>query len=286
MHAALKSESHRSRWPEQRHTVQVSGETEIVVYSQGIGDIIVLLPSLGRGASDMLELAEPLCDAGFRVLRPEPRGHGGSTGPLEGKTLHDWAGDIAAVIRHETAEPVWVVGHAHGNWIARTLASDHPPRVRGLILLAGSAGKVPQGMKALPIPPEVRTLIERCAESGLPAAERLHALQQVFFAPGNDARPWLTGWDRHLMTMQTLAQKRTPVDDFFAGGTAPILNVQAAHDVVAPPAYANVLREYLGERVTNATIANAGHALLPEQLDAVVETTLNYIRQYRPASLL
>jgi pimeloyl-ACP methyl ester carboxylesterase len=87
------------------------------------------------------------------------------------------------------------------------------------------------------------------------------------------------------MAMQTLAQKRTPVDDFFAGGTAPILNVQAAHDAVAPPAYANVLREYLGERVTNATIANAGHALLPEQLQAVVETVLNYIRQHWPAGL-
>ena len=281
MQAALRTDPQFARWPEQRHTVRVSDDTEIVVYSQGHGDVIVLLPSLGRGAADMLELALPLCDAGYRVLRPEPRGHGGSRGPLEGKTLHDWAGDIAAVICQETLAPVWVVGHAHGNWIARTLASDHPQRVRGLILLAGSAGKVPKGMQAQPIPPEVRTLIERCAEPGLSDAERLYALQQVFFAPGNDARPWLSGWDRHLMAMQTLAQKRTPVDDFFAGGSVPILNVQAAHDVVAPPAYANVLREYLGDRVTNATIANAGHALLPEQLEAVVGTTLSFIRLHR-----
>ena len=282
MHAALNIDASRTRWPEERHVVRVSEEVAIVVYSQGAGDLIVLLPSLGRGATDMLELALPLCDAGYRVLRPEPRGHGGSQGPLEGKTLHDWAGDIAAVIRHETARPVWVVGHAHGNWIARTLASDHPSLVRGLVLLAGSAGKVPKGTQALPIPPQVRTLIERCAEPGLPDAERLAALQQVFFAPGNDARPWLEGWDRHLMAMQTLAQKRTPVDDFFAGGSAPILNVQAAHDVVAPPSYANVLREYLGERVTNATIDNAGHALLPEQLDAVVLAILSYIRPQLP----
>jgi len=120
-------------------------------------------------------------------------------------------------------------------------------------------------------------MIERCAEPGIPDAERLEALQCVFFAPGNDASAWLTGWDRHLMAMQTLAQKRTPVDEFFAGGEAPILNVQAAHDAVAPPAYANVLREYLGERVTNVTIANAGHALLPEQLDAVVQAILDYM---------
>ena len=276
--AALSLVANPRHWPETRHTVQVSDETEIVVYSQGSGEVIVLLPSLGRGATDLLELALPLCDAGYRVLRPEPRGHGGSKGPLEDKTLHDWAGDIAAVIRHETAAPVWVVGHAHGNWIARTLATDFPALVRGLVLLAGSAGKVPKGTQALPIPPEVRTLIERCAEPGLPDAERLDALEKVFFAPGNDASHWLTGWDRRLMDMQTLAQKRTPVDDFFAGGSAPILNVQAAHDAVAPPAYANVLREYLGERVTNATIANAGHALLPEQPDAVVQTILRYLR--------
>jgi pimeloyl-ACP methyl ester carboxylesterase len=162
MQPALSTEAHSARWPEERHVVRVSPDIDIVVYSQGAGDVIVLLPSLGRGATDMLELALPLCDAGYRVLRPEPRGHGGSSGPLEGKTLHDWAGDIAAVIRHETAVPVWVVGHAHGNWIARTLASDNPQLVRGLILLAGSAGKVPKATQALPIPPQVRSLIERC----------------------------------------------------------------------------------------------------------------------------
>ena len=120
-------------------------------------------------------------------------------------------------------------------------------------------------------------MIERCAEPGLPDEERLAALQQAFFAPGNDASVWLTGWNRHLMAMQTAAQKRTPVDDFFAGGRAPILNVQAQYDAVAPQAYARVLSEYLGDRVTNRTIPNAGHALLPEQPKAVVAAILDYI---------
>lgn len=271
-------ESSHLRWPSELRTVRPSDDVKVVVYRQGQGPAMVLLPSLGRGAADMLELALPLCDAGFRVLRPEPRGNGGSEGPLEGKTLHDWAKDIAAVIRDEGESPVWVVGHAHGNWIARTLASDYPHLVRGLILLAGSAGKVPRGMAALPIPPEVRAMIEKCAEPGLPDEERLACLQHTFFAPGNDASVWLTGWNRHLMAMQTAAQRRTPVDDFFAGGRAPILNVQAACDVVAPPRYAGVLREYLGERVTDVMIPNAGHALVPEQPEAVVRAILGYIR--------
>lgn len=226
----------------------------------------------------MAELAEPLSERGLRTLCPEPRGNGGSSGPLEGKTLHDWAGDIAAVIEHEYAGPAILIGHAHGNWIARTVASDFPHLVKGLVLLAGSAGKVPRGVDAAPIPADVRASIEGSADPELSDAQRLEHLRKVFFAPGNDATPWLAGFNRHLMAMQTLAQRRTPVDEFFAGGNAPILNVQAEFDVVAPPVYANVLRDELGERVTNFTIRGAGHALLPEQPQAVLQAILGYLQ--------
>ena len=117
-----------------RYVVPRSAAISIEVYDLGAGPAIVLLPSLGRGATDMLELAEPLAAAGYRVLCPEPRGNGRSFGPLADKTLHDWAGDIAAVIEHAGKAPVVIVGHAHGNWIARTVASDRPDLVRALVL--------------------------------------------------------------------------------------------------------------------------------------------------------
>jgi len=262
-----------------RHVVARDEDIAIEVFARGQGPLVVLLPSLGRGAEDMAELAEPLAERGLRTLCPEPRGNGGSTGPLEGKTLHDWAGDIAAVIEHESAGQAILIGHAHGNWIARTVASDFPHLARGLILLAGSAGKVPRGIDAVPIPPDVRASIEGSADPDLPDAQRLEHLRRVFFAPGNDPAPWLTGFNRQLMAMQTLAQRRTPVEEFFAGGNAPILNVQAEFDVVAPPRYANVLRDELGERVTNCTIRDAGHALLPEQPRAVLQAILGYLEE-------
>ncbi|WP_354674751.1 alpha/beta fold hydrolase [Cupriavidus alkaliphilus] len=265
-----------------RYDVPRSASISIEVYELGTGPTIVLLPSLGRGATDMLELAEPLSSAGYRVLCPEPRGNGRSTGPLADKTLHDWAEDIAAVIEHAGQAPVVIVGHAHGNWIARTVASDRPDLVRALVLLAGSAGKVPKGVDAVPIPPEVRAQIERCGDTALPDPVRLESLRAVFFAPGNDPEPWLHGWNTELMTMQTLAQKRTPVDDFFAGGNVPILNVQAEFDVIAPQRYAGVLREYLGDRVTNLTIRGAAHALLPERPDEVVSAILSYLTALAP----
>ncbi|GGX21712.1 hypothetical protein GCM10007242_31160 [Pigmentiphaga litoralis] len=264
--------------PELRHMVDRGNGVTIECWARGEGPLVVLLPSLGRGARDMDELAAPLSAAGLRTICPEPRGNAGSTGPLEDKTLHDWAQDIAAVIEHEARGPAFVIGHAHGNWIARTLASDRPDLVRGLILLAGSAGKVPRGMTAAPIPPDIRASIEGSGNMDLPDAERLKHLQRVFFAPGNDARPWLQGFNTRLMTQQTLAQKRTPVDEFFAGGTAPIFNVQAEFDVVAPPSYATVLSDELGDRVTNLTIRNAAHALIPEQPEAVLRCILAYLR--------
>ena len=261
------------------YQVAVAPEISIEVYDQGTGPLMVLLPSLGRGAIDMEELAIPLADEGYRILRPEPRGNRNSTGPLKNKTLHDWAGDIAAVIRQAEQGSAWVVGHAHGNWIARTTATDFPELVTGLILLAGSAGKVPKGSDALPIPPAIRLAIERCASPNISDAERLSYLQEAFFAPGNDASVWLTGWNHALMALQTATQRRTPIDEFFAGGTAPILNIQAKCDVIAPPAYAHVLNESLGDRVTTVSIDQAGHALLPEQLDAVVVEILKYLRK-------
>ena len=65
------------------------GDARLEVLTQGTGPPIVLLPSLGRGAADFDPIAARLADAGFRVLRPQPRGIGRSTGPWQGVTLED-----------------------------------------------------------------------------------------------------------------------------------------------------------------------------------------------------
>ena len=91
---------------------------------------IVMLPSLGRGAADFDLIAKRLAEAGFRVLRPEPRGIGLSTGPWQGVKLEDLAADIAAVIEHDNNGQAFVVGHAFGNRVARMLATARPELVR------------------------------------------------------------------------------------------------------------------------------------------------------------
>ena len=59
-----------------------------------------VLPSYGRdGGEDFDYFAGNVGAAGFRVLRPQPRGTAGSKGKMVGVTLHDLAADIALVIR-------------------------------------------------------------------------------------------------------------------------------------------------------------------------------------------
>ena len=56
------------------------GDVRIEILAQGDGPLVVLLPSLGRGAQDFDWIAERLAQAGYRVLRPQPRGIGAAKG--------------------------------------------------------------------------------------------------------------------------------------------------------------------------------------------------------------
>src|SRR5262245_60480641 len=85
-----------------------AGAATIQVFVEGQGPTVVLLPSLGRGIEDFDGLSHRLVDAGFRVVLPQPRGIGKSTGPLDRLTLHDFAADVAAVIREVGRAPVAV----------------------------------------------------------------------------------------------------------------------------------------------------------------------------------
>ena len=146
------------------------GDTQIEILSQGAGPLIVLLPSLGRGAEDFDAIAERLAAAGFRVLRPQPRGIGQSNGPMSGIDLHDYANDIAAVIEHAAGGRAFVVGHAFGNRVARLLATVRPELVSAVALVAANVGRDPS-------PPNVRAAIRTSADPSAPEAERLAALR-------------------------------------------------------------------------------------------------------------
>ena len=83
--------------PRQR-LVLSEGPARIDVIVEGRGPAVVLLPSSQRDSEDFDEVAARIAAAGFKVLRPQPRGMGASTGPMQGLSLHVLAADVAATI--------------------------------------------------------------------------------------------------------------------------------------------------------------------------------------------
>jgi pimeloyl-ACP methyl ester carboxylesterase len=256
-------------------TIVTRGDTRIEVLSQGSGPLVVLLPSLGRGAEDFDEIAVRLMAAGFRVLRPQPRGIGQSKGPLTGITLHDYADDVAAVIEQAKSGPAFVVGHAFGNRVARLLAAVRPDLVRAVGLIAANVGRDPS-------PPDVRAAIKASADLSLPPAQRLAALQLAFFAPGNDAHAWLEGWHPDVLAAERIAGDKTPREEDYAAGHAPVLYLQPDHDPLASVDNAAEYQRALGNRVTVVAIPNTGHAVIAEQPAVVARELIKYARALTP----
>lgn len=247
----------------------------ITYYDAGQGPVICILPSLARSGRDYDVVAGFLTEEGFRVIRPEPRGTGGSHGPMQGLDLHDFAADVAAVLDHEQTGPVVMVGHAWGSQPARMVAADRPDLVRGVVMAAASAGKVPPGMTEKPYS-RLRAEIDGSSDLSLPVEQRLACLRKAFFAPGHDPSAWLEGWSQESHHAQSHARIVTPVDDYFsAGDHVPILDLQAEFDAVVIP---NVMKPMLGDRVTVQVIRNAGHAMAPEQPRAMSDAIAGFAR--------
>jgi pimeloyl-ACP methyl ester carboxylesterase len=248
------------------------GDTQIEILSQGEGPLIVLLPSLGRAAEDFDAIAERVAAAGFHVVRPQPRGIGQSKGPMSGIDLHDYATDVAAVIEHAANGPAFVVGHAFGNRVARLLATIRPELVSAVSLVAANVGKDPS-------PPNVRAAIRTSADPTAPDAERLQALRFAFFAPGNDPRPWLSGWHPGVLAAERIAGDKTSREEDSAAGRAPVLYLQPDHDPLAHVDTAEEYKRALSERVTVVVIPHASHAAIAEQPKFIADELVKFARR-------
>jgi pimeloyl-ACP methyl ester carboxylesterase len=248
------------------------GDVRLEVLAQGKGQTMVLLPSLGRGAEDFEPMASVLEGEGFRILRPQPRGVGSSTASPSYAHLHDCSNDIAAVIEAEGNGPAIMVGHAFGNRVSRLLATIRPDLVTGVVLVAANVGHAPS-------PPKVREAIRNSANPTLPEEVRLEALRFAFFAPGNDAGPWLNDWHPDVLAAQRFAGDQTPRSEDYAAGRAPVLYMQPSHDPLAHAEDAQEYKAALGDRLTVVKIPNSSHAAVAEQPDFIAREIAAWARR-------
>ncbi len=105
-------------------------------------------------------------------------------------------------------------------------------------------------------------------------------LQRIFFAPGHDARVWLTGFHAAVQKSEASARDATPQKEYWAAGTVPILDIQAEFDPYRPPSSRHELIDEFGEkRMTTVLIPDAAHAVIVERPDAVADAILAWAKR-------
>lgn len=265
----------------------------IEVLLRGAGPLVMLVPSLGRGAKDFDELAIRLAQAGFTSAALNPRGIGQSDGP-DALNMSDYARDVmqtaSAILRarpgegHSRAtdgnprnglqEKAILIGHAFGNRVVRATAAEHPDIVACLVLLAAGG--------QAPVPPDAAKALNDVFDESLTPSQHMAAVRAAFFAPGNDPEVWRDGWYPTVATSQRKALFSTPPESWTGAGAAPILIVQAEEDVIAPPVNAETLRARFPDRVNIVRLPNAGHAMLPEQPARIAEIVVRHLKELIP----
>jgi pimeloyl-ACP methyl ester carboxylesterase len=249
--------------------------SNIEVCINGSGEPVAMIPGLGVDISMFDGLSHDLNAEGYKTLRINPRGVGRSSGKLADLTLHDFAADIAGVIQHYGSSPLTVLGAAFGNRITRCLAQDFPGLVKKLILLSagGITGPDPE------VTPIFQTMLTPQFQD-LSEKERLDMMQQAFYSPATGKESvripnkiWYEAISFHMK-----AAKATGIDEWWAGGTAPMLIIQGLDDRIAPPANGRDLSKRFGARVSLIELENAGHALLDECPITIKDEIVAYLR--------
>ena len=120
----------------------------IAFEDEGHGPAVVLLHSLGTDRTMWDGVTPLLVGGGFRVIRPDLRGHGRSERPTDAYSLDDFADDLAQLQDWLEIATPHVVGLSLGGMIAQAFALRYPGRARSLVL-ADTTAEYPTAGRAI-----------------------------------------------------------------------------------------------------------------------------------------
>jgi pimeloyl-ACP methyl ester carboxylesterase len=109
------------------------------VREEGSGPPLLLLHGVGLNHAIWNKMLPGLA-SGVRALVPDLRGHGKSPGPPGSHySLPELEGDLLKLLDDRRIDTAYVVGLSGGALLALRFTLDHPERVRGLVMISGSA---------------------------------------------------------------------------------------------------------------------------------------------------
>jgi pimeloyl-ACP methyl ester carboxylesterase len=218
-------------------------------------------------ASWYLTLAQPLAEAGMRVVMYDLRGHGRSERPPHGYRLDDFVDDLAALIDVlGIAGPVHLLGNSLGGTIAFGYAVRHPDLVASIVAVESS--------------PPTAEWMRRIAWRMARAADYLpteHALAEIGASRGESAARRAEGV-RQLLATTTLGQdlpaSAVPSAAQLAAVACPVLCLYGGDSAVAELAPEV---ELLLPHARTVVVPGQRHALLVTAPEKVRQAVLPWL---------
>ncbi len=253
-----------------------SGGVTIAFDDIGTGPAVLLLHSTACDRRMWDPQILVLADAGFRVVRCDLRGFGGT--PLFGQvTSYSNSGDVADLLDSLGIETAAVVGASGGGRVALEVAARWPGRVTRLALLCTAlAGHEPSA--------ELRAYGRREDEL-LEAGDIAGAAQlnvDTWVGPRGDSsvRKAVFEMQRHAFEVQLASTEEPSQEDHDAplsAITAPSLLISGAHDFADFRSIAVTLAKVLPE-ARHIELDWAGHLPSLEDPDSVNPILLDFLR--------
>ena len=213
---------------------------------------------------------------GRNVLVPDLPGHGRTAGPPLG-TIADLAGWIGELLLAAGIESTALAGHSMGSLIALEFAARHPQRVTRLALLGASA--------PMPVAPP---LLDAAKTNSHSALDMINVWSHGNRAQiGGNTAPgiWMLGMNMRLMERQApnvlyadfnACNSYAPAAAAIGKVKCPVLMVAGSRDQMTPLRATQALQELLPHAQT-IVLEGAGHALMAEQPDAVLDALIAFL---------
>lgn len=239
------------------------------------GPTVVLVQGLGLSSRFWFDVPQRLVSEPAtprHVIAIDNRGTGKSDRPRRLWRMGTMADDVVAVLDHAGVSSAFVVGISMGGMIAQHVALRHPSRVRGLVLLATTAGFL---MGALPEITALGRLLS--LPLGGPRAgvnltrlllpkSKWHRAREIF-------RDWPSAMRDDPTTPSTFAAHMFAASTHLVAGRlrhiqCPAVVAVGSHDTLVPPENARVLARRI-PRAELEIVDDTGHAIFADDRDLV-----------------